>query len=345
VSPFPTDLRANVAVLLASAGIRAPILSIEPCLSGGNNRTYQVRTSAGTFLTKQYFRDERDTRDRLAAEHAFLSYAAAVSPDATPVPYASDQRTGMALHEFIDGTLLRAGEVRWEHVQAALDFVTALNSPLARVRAPTLPSAAEACFSLAQHLALVSERMQRLNDAPTSGKEDREARDFFRTLSSYWGTLTSRFARAAAGRGLELDETLETAQRCISPSDFGFHNALVAPNGRIRFIDFEYAGWDDPAKTAGDFFSQLALPVPGVLFHAFVNQLMACFARPHELVARANLLRPVYVVKWCCIALNVFLPEHLARRRFANPSLDETTLKCEQLTKAQVLFETLQHIA
>ena len=41
--------------------------------------------------------------------------------------------------------------------------------------------------------------------------------------------------------------------RCfLSPSDFGFHNILQS-EGRLNFLDFEYAGRDDLAKLLSDF--------------------------------------------------------------------------------------------
>ena len=38
----------------------------------------------------------------------------------------------------------------------------------------------------------------------------------------------------------------------LSPSDFGFHNILSHHNN-LYYIDFEYAGWDDPYKLIADF--------------------------------------------------------------------------------------------
>ena len=49
--------------------------------------------------------------------------------------------------------------------------------------------------------------------------------------------------------GLSMSAALPKETRCLSPSDFGFHNALLEATGKLRFVDFEYAGWDDPAKT------------------------------------------------------------------------------------------------
>ena len=69
---------------------------------------------------------------------------------------------------------------------------------------------------------------------------------------------------------------------------------------------------------------------------------MQSFPDPHHLIWRANLLQPVYQVKWCCIAMNVFLPVHMARRKFANLQLDETAFKQTQLNKAKQILKKLK---
>jgi hypothetical protein len=161
-------------------------------------------------------------------------------------------------------------------------------------------------------------------------------------MAAQWQKLVVGIGEIANDWNIDAFSELESAQRCISPSDFGFHNALRETDGRIRFLDFEYAGWDDPAKMAGDFFAQLAVPVPDRLFEPFVRECLQSFVRPVELIKRAELLRPLYQVKWCCIALNVFLPEHIARRKFANPLLVETALKRTQLAKAYAINQSLE---
>ena len=113
-------------------------------------------------------------------------------------------------------------------------------------------------------------------------------------------------------------------------------------SGRIRFIDFEYAGWDDPAKMTGDFFAQLAVPVPGNYFDRFVNETMTLFSQPERMIRRAKILRRAYRVKWCCIALNVFLPHHLERSKFADGNLDVAALQRSQLSKCRTLMQSLE---
>ena len=69
---------------------------------------------------------------------------------------------------------------------------------------------------------------------------------------------------AAACRDSRPETELAPQHRCLSPSDFGFHNALLrgrpgVPGARDWvFLDFEYFGWDDPAKTVPIFCSTRA---------------------------------------------------------------------------------------
>ena len=338
----PAELRAMVADLLArAAGIDARLAAITPCALGGNNRIYRVETTAGVFAAKQYFRHESDPRDRLAAEYAFLNYASAAAPGTTPRPFARSRELGMALYEFLDGRRFLPGEIGAAQVEAAIRFFRALNAPPMH-GAAQLPVASEACFSIADHLALIGGRINRLLEALPQSDLDAEALNFFRRLAEFWQQLSESIRVDSSRANLDVDTPLAPEHRCISPSDFGFHNALAEKDGNIRFLDFEYAGWDDPAKTAGDFFAQLAVPVSTDFFGHFVTQILKDFPDAERLSFRARLLRPAYQIKWCCIALNVFLPVHLARRAFANPSLDEIALKRAQLLKANQILNSIE---
>jgi Phosphotransferase enzyme family len=336
------EASALVAALLASINLPAAIQSIEICAIGGNNRTHKITTADDVFIAKQYFRHHGDTRDRLATEFAFLSYSEKAAPGLTPRPLARDSQSGFALYEFIDGQPFRAGEITAEHVDIAADFYCSLNAPHFRALAK-LPIASEACFSIREHLELVERRLNRLLEVELQN-DDHLVRPFFEELSTCWRRLAREVETHAADAELDLNAPLAMAQRCISPSDFGFHNALRENTGTIRFLDFEYAGWDDPAKMAGDFFAQLAVPVPGNFFERFVEKTMSPFPDSKSLIRRAELLRPVYLIKWCCIALNVFLPVHLARRKFANPGLDTVVLKRAQINKAKNLLKSLHRL-
>ncbi|HYH68316.1 MAG TPA: hypothetical protein VD866_26725, partial [Urbifossiella sp.] len=212
----------------------------------------------------------------------------------------------------------------------------ALHAAKNRVEAGDLPRASESCFSLDDHFATVARRVERLRAIPVGGVTDVAAAAFVDTeLAPAWRTVLNRARAAAAACGLYLDRPLDPADRCVSPSDFGFHNALREPCGRLRFIDFEYAGWDDPAKLVCDFFCQPAVPAPAAAFDRFTAGVGAGFAEPLAFQARAALLLPVYRVKWVCIMLNEFLPVGGSRRAFAGSAAEHDARKAAQLGKAR----------
>jgi hypothetical protein len=335
------DPLARCAALLAAADIEATVQSLVPCNAGGNNRTYRLETSAGAFAIKEYFRHEGDPRDRLATEFGFLQYAAKVAPGMAPAPLAMDSACGLALYEFIEGHSYKEGDITWAQVGSAVRFFNALNNPGAKEYARQLPPASEACFSINEHLKLIDSRLDRLRAIEVTSDEDHAAKTLIEQIHSRWLQLRGEVSAASRSASRDPVANLDLGQRCVSPSDFGFHNALSSPDGTPRFLDFEYAGWDDHAKMTGDFFAQLEVPVPVDLFARFVRATAAPFSRPDELVERAYLLRPVCQIKWCCIALNVFLSVNLARRKFANPALDEAVLKQVQLAKATRLFQSI----
>jgi thiamine kinase-like enzyme len=333
-------LRAAVAELSASVGLPANGLKIERCPGGGNNRVLRVEGSGKVLIAKCYFRQASDARNRLQSECSFLEYASLAEIDCVPRVVARDTDAGIVLFEFIDGSKLDASTLEETHVKQAQSFFVRLNEVAARSRGDLLPQASEACFCIADQLRLVERRIERLATIPRRDPIDDDAISFVNTLSKRWKNL--RNGVSAEFDALRIDRLLPLPMqdRCVSPSDFGFHNAIVTRDNKVHFIDFEYAGWDDPAKAISDFFCHPAVPVSFKYFDAFVAEALHRFGNPSELATRTRLLLPVFAIKWCCIVMNDFLPS-FERRRFADPEGDETRRKRAQLEKASRLLEAL----
>jgi hypothetical protein len=335
------DLAHEAIIDLAESAGLDRVLAVEPLPASGNNRVFRVVTRSGSILVKRYFSRPTDTRDRLDTEFRFADYVTWAAPGSGPRPIAKSERDRIAAYEFVDGQAFRAGEVAASDVEAAAEFFEAINAPSARSRAGELPLASEAVFSLAGHFELIGGRLAKLGANARNGG-DTEASAFVDQLIGDWQRLVDRVSTLAAHRSLPLDQELAPSQRCLSASDFGFHNALRRHNGGIVFLDFEYAGWDDPTRMLGDFFGQCAVPVPLSFYAKFIERCLRALPGPEDLSTRAMLMRPVYLVKWCCIVLGVFDPETLARRKFANPALDEAEVKRHQLAVACGLHQSLK---
>ena len=331
-----TDERLDGATRLLRAAGCAGSFSLTPLAGGANNQVFRADVDGNSLVLKAYFQHPDDPRDRLGAEYSFSSFAWENGVRALPQPLACDREAGFALYEFIPGRKLAPAEVTAEVVRQASAFYLAVNA--LKERARDLPRASEACFSLRDHFHCLQRRLHRLDGIEAHTPTDREAVAFVSERLAPVGTASLRAAAdAARDLGLSLEEPLPAAERCVSPSDFGFHNALRTPDGRMVFIDFEYAGWDDPAKTVSDFFCQPECPVSMEHYADFARTVVEGEAR----LRRAELLLPIYRLKWCCIMLNDFLPAGGKRRRFAGGA-DEEERKSRQLRKARQALQRVE---
>lgn len=294
----------GAARLVERAGL-GRLEALTPLAGGANNRVLRADTAGGPAVLKLYFHHPADPRDRMGAEYAFLTAAWDGGVRCVPRPLAADPARHMALYGFVPGT--RPAAATAALVDQAAGFIAALQS--LRSAAGHLPPGSEACFTIAAHRATVERRLARL--AALSPGTDLHA-------------AASRLVRDEAlprfhaiTTPADGDEPLPPERRCLSPSDFGFHNALVDGNGRAVFVDFEYAGWDDPAKLVGDFFHQPAVPVTMDHYPAVRDRIAALFPAPAATARRCDAVMPLYALKWVAILLNDFLPTGGSRRAFS----------------------------
>ncbi|MET4419016.1 aminoglycoside phosphotransferase family protein [Bradyrhizobium sp. RT3a] len=314
--------------LTAEAGRGTP-RALTRLAGGRNNQVYRLDTVDGPLVLKRYFTDARDTRDRLGAEWSFIAHAWSRGIRVLPEPFACDRTAQAGLYSFIQGRKLTVSELTPAHVDAAIDFVLAVNQ---RPR-PALAPGSEACFSLADHIGTIERRVARLAALDDDVPHVAEARQLVAVkLQPAWAAVKAKIAVGAAT--IAIDQALDPDENCLSPSDFGFHNALIDDAGRLTFLDFEYAGRDDPAKLVSDFFCQPEVPVPLALHDHFIDRTAKGLGLNAAGVTRCRLLLDAYQIKWTCIILNDFLPLGAARRAFADTG--EWAERCAgQLAKAE----------
>jgi hypothetical protein len=300
---------------------------LKPLGVTGNNHVLLAQSGEETFLVKQYFQHPDDLRNRFETERAFYTFLWETGIRAVPKQIAWYPEERLALLEYVRGE--KPGEATPELVRGAIGFLLEINRNREASNANSLPLASEACFSINEHLATVDRRIDRLRKIVPESSRHEAAMVFVREqLAPAWITLRGETKRVIS----EKDREITQSERCLSPSDFGFHNTIRSGDGRLRFFDFEYAGWDDPAKTICDFFCQPAVPVPNEWLPAFLQEIGGAFLGG-ELAERVALLLPVYQTKWCCIMLNDFLPAGNQRRAFSNPALEDAKRWDKQLEK------------
>lgn len=314
-------------------------VGLERIVLGKNNRSYHVRTLGHSYFLKAYFRHPHDVRDRLGAEYAFLEFCRDQGIGGVPLPLAFDRTNGMALYSWIAGEPVKKGQVCGEDIISAAALLGALARCSAAPQAAGLPLAADACTSAWDHLLLAHRRVEALSKALLAAQNSpivQQARDF--AAKRLVPALNSAMNRAQSLLKQDaLHQPLCPGDFVVSPSDFGFHNALRTRNG-VVFVDFEYAGRDDPVKTVCDFVCQPEIPVAQDHLKTMADSLETFDTK--KILQRADALLPLHRIKWCCIILNNFIKLHALRREFSNEeNLGIDTLEI-QMHKAQSYADT-----
>ena len=208
--------------------------SVSPIGAGRNSRVFKVDLDGRSVVVKFYRRDAGDTRYRLATEFGALRFLWDNGVRAVPRAIAEDRNHYCAIYEFIDGG--PPAEIAAGDIDALVDFLASLQA--LRSKAAGIGTASEANFSLTALTAHVRSRAERLRQHATG------------ELATWFEKSFDPLLAEVEATG---DDEIDQAKRILSPSDFGFHNAIRRPDGALAFVDFEYFGWDDPAKTVVDF--------------------------------------------------------------------------------------------
>jgi hypothetical protein len=335
------ELTDAVGAFCGRHGIRAPFV-LEPIAAGRNSRVTRLCSQDGQWILKNYAPPGRGAErghDRLGAEFAFLEYLAHGNIADVARPIGMDRGLHCALYSWLPG--VRPTRITADHVMQAAQFIVSVNRGRTGAQARALAGAADACQNSRDHLALIRTRLTQLTAIdPRSVLEERALALVVDRYVPVWRALEDTLLVGIAATG--------KATQILSPSDFGFHNVL-SHRGRLSFVDFEYAGWDDSAKLICDFICQPELPITPAQGLQFIEHLTDALPDAGDLRGRVEWLLPAHRLKWCCILLNEFRPEHYRRR--LNAGIAPEGLLVAQLDKAERYFhrhmnelpETLDH--
>jgi hypothetical protein len=314
---------------LAKYGISDPtLLQIK---AGRNSKVWKITSRNDVWILKEYHNSSKDTRDRLGTEFGFIEFLNRHGIRNIPKSLACDHERKFGLYSYIHGESV--GIIYNECIQQVADFIYSINLLKKKASTNYINSASEACFSFNDHIQVISERLKSLLQIEIKSPEDEQAKKL--VVESLLPTFQKLEKRLRCRLSFEfLESKLDFSERILSPSDFGFHNVLVE-NNSLFFLDFEYAGWDDPAKLICDFYCQPELPVTFEQAETF-RILLSQSLKLKDANLRAIELLPFYRLKWCCIILNEFRQNDRNRRKHAG--IHGANMLQGQLLKAEDYF-------
>ena len=308
-------------------------------LKGGiNNHVYRCGHKP-FWVIKGYAPLKSVFPDRMQAEVDFLKYAANVAPNFTPNLIHVDDIRRCVVMEFLEGEPFQIGLPPPEiGVRRAVDFFRKLNSDPIVGNQFIRHQAAEGFASVTEHLKNVRQRLSRMTIEHIHAEIQPEAKRLLTLIQAKYRDIYQ--ATSSKIENGELVDFIQSEDRCISPSDFGFHNAVLTSEG-VKFFDFEFAGWDDPAKAAADFILQPRVPVmnnPSPLLGALNISEM------NPLRQRYKALMPILTLKWVCIILSVFDPARLEQIKRITPTQENEALITERIMAASAFLKRTQPV-
>lgn len=275
----------------ALAGV--PVLAMVPAGRGANSHIVKLETQTGPFALKVYPQRPGDQRDRLEVEWQALRFLGESGLKQAPRAIARDDANRLMLMEWIEGEIITRHQPG--DLDDALCFVEGIFRASQDAGASGFPLASEACLSATEICRQID---QRFNGFISYVPLDQ----------ALGGVVKPAYAAARAAIAPELATPSDLAQseRRLIPADFGFHNAIRQQDGTVRYIDFDYFGWDDPVKFIADFVVHPAMSLDADERAEVVARLTG--ALPDSAGASARLKRhlPLYAIRWALILLNAF---------------------------------------
>lgn len=310
---------------------------------GANSRVFKCGVQDKAYIVKFYFCDQSLQRNRLNTE--FNAFDQLHKADITLVPEViarnDDQRCG--IYEYIEGMSARDTEITDKDIAAVVDLLKVIDERKAILKQFKFGAASEACFSLDHIFENLDWRLQRFSENDVELK----ANCLYTFLNEEYVPMLKVLKRWCsdkyAAMRVDTNDTLLMQQRVLSPSDFGFHNAIKQKNGRLKFFDFEYFGWDDPVKMISDFVLHPAMTLSDDHKRLYVKQMLGAFEDYPLLRKRLKVLFPCFAMKWTLIFLNEFIRNDYERRGFAGNAKEERgKILDQQLNKAKTMCAFVQ---
>jgi hypothetical protein len=303
-----SKLAGEAVVNLASAG------------AGANSRVLRLTTPTRTLGLKCYPYRLGDPRDRLDVEWRALRFLRGIGLETVPEALARDDTNRLMLMEWIEGELV--GTHSPADLAAAVGFITCIFRASNEARAASFALASEACLSASEINRQIEARLAAFAPHPM--------------LETFLDTIflpTLNAARAQIAQELDSGRDLPVSLRRLIPADFGFHNALRQPDGRLRFIDFDYFGWDDPVKMTADFVLHPAMSLSPADKRFLADRFAASLPDDTAFLARLAAHKPLYALRWALILLNPFRTDRVDDVAGGTPEYDLRLRR--QLKKAE----------
>ncbi len=270
------------------------VKKIERVSGGGNSKVFKVTCNNAVYAMKLYPEMQNgDWRNRQKTEESACSFLLRQKIKA-PKVFASDFRFNACIFDWVGGEKINAPTD--DDLKAALQFLLELDAKKSEA-IDLIGDASEACFSPQELIDQVDYRIQIL-----LARKNKYLSNFLADEVLHVYEIAKRIILLGVSKAC-LDQRIDEGLKVLSPSDFGFHNAIRQNMRDVMFIDFEYFGFDDPAKLICDFLWHPGMNLSEKMKREWVLGALKIYNNDKSLHKRVSYLWAMYGVRWILIIL------------------------------------------
>ncbi|MDC1280942.1 hypothetical protein N8Z28_01510, partial [bacterium] len=270
------------------------IKSIVKIKKGGNSNVYKLQDYKNNLLLlKEYPNDPLEIKSRLKNELDALKLLYDFENVPTIINY--NHSMDLLILEYIKGRTIK--KITHQNLFDALIFVEQLYK-LSNNKSYSL--ATEACLNANELVNQIDKRFIKFKLT-----QNKDLQKIITKLFKLYEIVRKRAYELWPK--YNINKNLKKKFLTFSPSDFGFHNAILNEKNKLKFIDFEYFGLDDPVKLISDFLWHPGMELTEKQKITFTTDFYRIFKKDKYLKQRLNAAFSLYGIRWGLIILNNFI--------------------------------------
>ena len=289
--------------------------------SGKNNLVKKIYYDEKIYVHKKYSKAKGNgiKYSRYWSETSFLNLLRKKKIKNLPSIISTNSYTQENVFNYINGRKINKSTKK--DILQCVSFIKKINQDTLKNKNINYKKATEACISIADHIKTADRRISMLSKYSKNYGVYKKANFFVnnilkKKLNAVKKDIFKSFSKK------EIKKKLNKKNLILSPSDFGFHN-IIKKNKKLYFIDFEYAGMDDPVKLISDFICQPDCKLSKSQSFYFYKNIIKILPNKENVSKRLKAVINVHRIKWCCVILSEILNEkYFERRKFAKSNIN-----------------------
>jgi len=215
---------------------------------GINSCVYYAKDSEGKEHCLKFYPkpSEKDTRERLETERKFLEYLQTCGIDNVPIVEDYSRNENWLMTNWIKGK--KPKEMNKKEIESIIEFIAESNNEKLVNERNKLRMASEALVSANSLIGSIGNRLGAFTKVKPINDTEEEVKQWIKK------SITPLSKKEEEKLGCAKMKLL-TKKLIASHSDVGVHNTIKR-EGKIYFIDFEYAGRDNIVKLIADWIYQ-----------------------------------------------------------------------------------------